>query len=338
MMRGLFITVLFLTSAIPVISQNQVMLDSLELRLKNAESDSIKVQVLLNISHLHYQGQDYLKAARYAQQAATLAHERDEIVLEQRAERHLFAIFFNTSDFKAATVHAFNALKLYEITRDSVGTVAMQINLGAIHDRLEEHDKALEYYLKAQTVLSQVNMDEKTKASYLTSLYNNIANVYQSKSNFQSARDYYEKSLDLARQVKNQQTEGIALNNLGKLYLEDLKQPEKAYQYLMEGLEIRIKLGDKNELPKSYINIANYYRGEKKYSEARQAADQALLLGKEIGSLFTQRDAYQAILLIEKERENFKESLEASENFKRLSDSIQSQLAGGELERLKLQL
>jgi DNA-binding CsgD family transcriptional regulator len=105
----------------------------------------------------------------------------------------------------------------------------------------------------------------------------------------------------------------------------------------MEALEIRIKLGDKNELPKSYINIANYYRGEKKYSEARQAADQALLLGKEIGSLFTQRDAYQAILLIEKERENFKESLEASENFKRLSDSIQSQLAGGELERLKLQ-
>ena len=57
-------------------AQDKIKLDSLELELKNARNDSLRTMVLMDIA-TEYSGNNYLKAAHYAQQAIDLAREKN---------------------------------------------------------------------------------------------------------------------------------------------------------------------------------------------------------------------------------------------------------------------
>jgi tetratricopeptide (TPR) repeat protein len=95
--------------------------------------------------------------------------------------------------------------------------------------------------------------------------------------------------------MNDKRLEGIALNNLGKLYLVDLKQPDKAIDYLLKGLAVRNEVGDKHEITKSYTQLSNYYFLSKNYPEAERMAQLTLKLGQEVGSLEAQRNGYEAL-------------------------------------------
>jgi tetratricopeptide (TPR) repeat protein len=330
------LTILLLLIPLLGFAQNQVRLDSLWLELKNADHDTTKMELLLEISR-YYGSHDFSKAAIHAQEAIDLAREKNNIKYEQRAERVLGAIFFNMGNYKSASVHFFEAMKLYEVSKDSVGIFVILNNLGAVHDRLQDYDQALGYYLKGQSLLTRIMMDPKVKANYLTSIYNNIANIYQTKSDFQSARDYYEKSLQLAREVDNKLMQGIALNNLGKLFTSDIPEPVLAYKYLSEALQIRLQLGNKHEIAKSYNQLSAFYQQQENFEEARKNADMSSTLGSEIGSIEVQREAFDHIWQIEKARGNYQDAFDALTQFKKLSDSIQQQHAVSELAKLQLE-
>lgn len=332
------LVIILILGCLPLIShgQNQVKLDSLELELVNATHDTTRLQLLLEISK-YYSSHDYVKAAQYAEQALDLALEKDNVIFMQKGERALGVLFFNMGNYKSASIHFFNALKFSETNSDSLGIFSMMINLGAVHDRLRDFDKALDYYLRGQTLLTKMSMDPKVKKNYLTSIYNNIANVYHAKENFQSARDYYEKGLALAREVDNKVIQGITLNNLGKLLTTDIPEPDTAYTYLQEALRIRQAFGSKHDIALSYRQLSLFHSAQKNYDEARRTIDLSLKLGKEIGSLEDQCEGYHQVWLVEKERGNYQEALAALTQYKALSDSIQKQQAGSELAKLQLQ-
>jgi tetratricopeptide (TPR) repeat protein len=334
--KATFLTLFFLIWSFAAIAQDQVFIDSLQVLVKTATSDTSQINYLLEISRYHSK-YDFVEAAKYAQRALDLSIEKGLERSQAKAERTLGGVFFEMGDYRSASIQYFRTLKYHERIKDSVGIVIMNVNLGAVHDRLREYDKALEYYLKAQSLLNLVTIDNATRVRYLTTIYNNIANIYQTKKNFQSARQYYEKSLQLSRESDNKKLEGIALNNLGKLYTHDLKEPGKASVYLAEGLKVRKELGDKGEMAKSYIQLSDYLQSQKNYREAENAARQALQLGQEVGSLELQKEGYHSLSNAREATGKFRESLLAYREFKRLSDSIQSQLASREIAKLQLQ-
>lgn len=327
----------FLLFATVAFGQNQVKVDSLQLEHQNAETDTLRVQLLLNISR-HYYGNNYRLAAEYAKQAYELAAKKDLPQLKAISTRSLGNTFFFMGDYKKASQYYFEALKLYEADRDTLGTATLNVNLGAVHDRLSEFDKALAFYLKAQNLLNKLSNARQVESNkMLPTLYNNIANIYQSKGDFKSAQQYYEQAFTLAQETHNKSLQGMALNNLGKLYFTDLKQPQKAFEYLTQGLQVRLEVGDKSEIAKSYIQLSNYYFKMKDYVQARQTSNEAIRLAGEIGALETQKDGYQSLSLTEEALLNYPESLRAFKKFKHLSDSIQHQLAGSEITKLQLQ-
>jgi tetratricopeptide (TPR) repeat protein len=322
--------------ACPCLGQNKVKLDSLELQLTNASHDTTRIQVLLAMASTH-SATDLPQAVAYARQAYDIAVDRKDARALAITSRALANYYFSMSDYKNASVFFFDALRQYETLRDTVGELTMYINLGAIRDRLLEFDKALEFYLKAQAMVNQADLDNKTRLKLLPSLYNNIANIYQTKRDFSAAEQYYTKTLNLAHEAGNKRVEGIALNNLGKLYYLDLNKPDEAIDFLLQGLAVRQELGDKSELAKSYLQLSVYYLRQKKLEEARDVAAKALALGQEVGSLDIQRDGYMSLSDIEEADGNLAKALQSFRSFKTLSDSIQNQLAGGELARLQLQ-
>jgi tetratricopeptide (TPR) repeat protein len=316
-------------------AQNQVKLDSLQLQLKTTDVDTVKIITLLEIARFYF-ATDFVQATAYARQARDLAIEKGHKGLEAKSSRTLGLALFSMGDYKNATSHYFQALKFYEAVHDTSGLMAMNNNLGAVYDRLKDYDQALAYYFKAQDLLNHMN-PELRKNFPLASLYNNIANIYQTKSDFTSALEYYEKSLTMALETKNKTVEGIALNNIGKLYFIDLKQPDKAIGYLLDGLHVREESGDKGEMAKSLVFLSGYYYNQQKFQEGKRYAERAIALGKEIGSLDVQLNGYSSLSENEEGLGHHPESLRAYKQFKRFNDSIQNQSAASEITKLQLQ-
>jgi tetratricopeptide (TPR) repeat protein len=325
---------LFLASVVSL-AQDQVKLDSLQRQLKNASIDTIKIKVLLEISR-YYFNNNYTKSIAAAQEALEIAVEKNYRKYQARASRQLGLAFYSMGDYKNAATHSFNALKFYESEKDSVGILAMCNNMGAIYDRLKDFDKALAYYFKAQDIYN--TSETKFRSLFpLPTLLNNIGNIYQTKRDFHSALQYYEKALSMAEETKSKSVQGIALNNLGKLYLNDLKQPDKAIDYLLKGLKIREEIGEKAEIAKSLVFLSSFYFQQGNIKVGKDYVERAIKLANETGSLEGQMHAYYSLAELEAASAKYEQAFEAYKKFKTFSDSIQNQQATQEITRLQLQ-
>lgn len=330
----LFFSILLIPDSFAM-PQDQPRLDSLLLQLQNAPTDTVKINTLLEISS-YYSAYNLALAVEYARKATELSNKQKLETMSAKANRALGLAYFNVGDYKNASSHFFQALRYYEAAKDTAGIMAIHNNLGVVHDRLKDFDQALQYYFKVQNLYNKV----KSKEGYpfpLPSLYNNIANIYQTKGDIKSALQYYEKSLALAEGAGNTRVQGVALNNIGKLYFIDFKQPEKALDFLLRGLKVREENGDKGEIAKSLVFLGGYYHHQGNFEEGKRYTDRAVLLGKEIGSLEVQLGAYSSLSEIEEGLKHYKESLDAFKNFKRINDSIQRQSTASEITRLQLQ-
>jgi tetratricopeptide (TPR) repeat protein/DNA-binding CsgD family transcriptional regulator len=316
------------------IAQDQPKLDSLLLQLQNTKIDTIKVKTLLQISQ-YYSAFNTTLAVEYARKATDLAVERKLERLSAESNKALGLAYFYMGDYKNASAHSFQALKYFETVRDTSGIMIITNNLGVIHDRLKDFDEALVYYFKVRDLYNKYKPG--TSPFPLPSLYNNIANIYQTKGDYKSALQYYEKSLALAEEAGLKRVQGIALNNIGKLYFLDLKQSGKALDFLLKGLKVREETGDKGEIAKSLIFIGGYYYHMGKFEEGKRYTDRAVKIGKEIGSLEVQLGAYSSLSEIEEGLGHYRESLDAFKSFKHINDSIQSQSTASEITRLQLQ-
>ncbi len=334
-MRKLVIIALLLLPIGVALSQDQVKLDSLQQQLNHADQDTTKLKILIDISLYHF-NTNYGKAADFAQQAKDLAKAKNLKKWEAKADRTLGNTFLAVGDYKKASAHYFDALKFHEADNDTLGIAAACNNLGALYDRLHEFDKALTYYFKARDLLNNLKTDKQSKLR-LPSLFNNIGNVYQSKGDSNSALQYYQKSLALAIETNNKLVQGTAYNNLGKLHLNDIKDPKKALEYLNLGLKVRLETGDKGEIAKSYNILAAYYFQQKLYSKARKAIEEAIKFGKEIGSLEAQLFAYGSLAELEERLGNYKAFAGTYKIYQKLDDSLQNQLVNSEITRLQLQ-
>ena len=331
----LFASIIMLFSEKNGMAQDQVKLDSLLLALKNADADTSKIQSMLEISR-YYFTQDLTLSTDYARQALKLSTQNGFKDLEGKSVRTLGLSLYYIGDYKSAASYYFQALKYYEEVKDTSAIMAVTNNLGAVYDRLEDFDQALTYYFKAQDLCNK--MGNRAKNLFpLPSLLNNIGNIYQSKHDTTSALQYYEKALRLAEEYNNKAVQGIALNNIGKLYFDDLNQPEKAINYLLRGLKVREENGDKGEIAKSLNFLAGYFYQLKKYEEGKGYALRASVIGSEIGSLEIQQQAALTLSQNEEGLRHYEESLEAYKKYKSISDSIQNQSSTSEITRLQFQ-
>ena len=330
----LFFLVIFLHGG-KSFSQNIIKLDSLQLALKRSDTDSARFNTLMQLSDL-YKGTDYLKALEYSRQAKELAKDKELRILELSAETSIGNINISQGQYKLAATHYFTVLKAYEELQDTSGIISLNNNLGAAYDRMGEYDKALASFFKAQEYLN-ASKNSENKKLVLPSIYNNIGNIYQTKGDPKSALTYYEKALDLALQVPQLKARGIAYNNIGKLYFNELNEPDKALEYLTKGLAFREEIGDLGEVARSLVILSNFHFQQKEYAKGKQYAERALEIGEKIGSLDIQSSAFGRLSEIAEANGDFQAALVAYRKSKEFNDSIINQQASREITRIQLQ-
>jgi CHAT domain-containing protein/Tfp pilus assembly protein PilF len=168
-----------------------------------------------------------------------------------------FAKLYNTGDLVNAEETLFLVLKS-EVTLKEPQLVAVYNNLGGVNITLGKYDKAIEYYNKAESLISS----DKQNLKDLAAIYNNKGCLYNIIKSFDLAIEYLEKSIRIYLNLIDQNEKDLtslssAYLNIGIAFLET-KDFSTALDYFNKSADIK----SKNNLPGlalGYLNIAKTY-------------------------------------------------------------------------------
>ncbi|WP_191861059.1 tetratricopeptide repeat-containing sensor histidine kinase [Hanstruepera ponticola] len=174
-------------------------------------------------------------------------------------------------DSEKSSIEALRLLENHEvnaITNES--KVGIYNRLGKTYRSLMEYDKANAYYDKAL----QLTSDQKNK----TILKNNIGYAYLRKGDLNNAEVVLLSVYDKSKAINDSVNLARSADNLGIVYSK--LQDNRAWDYLSEALNIRLKLDSPSDIMSSYYDIAEHFKRHDNFEEANFYAQKALDLAQ----------------------------------------------------------
>ena len=158
--------------------------------------------------------------------AITYANKAVYYATKQNQDEELFYskivlgnVYLENSDFSNALEAYSAAEKLLKSNYKPRDIFILYANFGIIFYNTNKYDLALDYYLKS---LDYAKILNDTKI--FTNIYNNIANTYIEKEDYDNSIKFYSLALEEAKKEKdNYYAIAVLYNNLGYLYQEQKK-------------------------------------------------------------------------------------------------------------------
>ncbi len=318
-------------------AQDQVKIDSLQIRLQNAREDTAKINLLFQLSDI-YGRNDILKALQFSKDALQLSTQLNSDLFIARSYIKLGSHLIVMGNYDEALKNFLTCLKIAETNNFEHEEFIALSDLGVIQDRIDKFDNALKYYFEALNIYTKsIEKGKPLKGiKNIQGLYNNIGNIYLSKKELNTAKEYYLKGLAIAEQKLDYSNIGNICNNLGKL--EDTKKNyDIAYGYLIKSLEARQKINDKSGIAKSYYSLANHYSEMQQPNAALEYAKKSFALSSELNEPLTRKISSMFLYQINKKLGNWQEALRYHEIFQKVSDTLINDNKIQELTRLQMQ-
>ena len=189
---------------------------------------------------------DYVRALHYQLQALRLAEKRNDQKMIAYLCNDLGTVFTEQGNLVKAREYFLKSLKWSEKNNKDLMTVNL-VNLGIVHYRLKEYDRALANYQQALQIREQVLKDK----AGIRSVLNNMGHVYYDQRRFEKAKTAYTKALAIARQIEHREGIATAMISLARIYKEE-KQYVTALPLATEGVARAEEIGIKEETKEGY--------------------------------------------------------------------------------------
>ncbi|HJS56298.1 MAG TPA: tetratricopeptide repeat protein, partial [Chitinophagaceae bacterium] len=127
--------------------------------------------------------------------------------------------------------HFLNALKIAEETKKPIPELKRNcyLNLSTFYARIDDFDKAIDYYMKAHKELDHI---KENNVPYQRAIdFNSIGNLFANKKNYDIAINYFERSIAMADSLKFATLKIPGYVSLLNQYLR-IDQPQKALEYI----------------------------------------------------------------------------------------------------------
>lgn len=161
---------------------------------------------------------------------------------------------------------------------------------------LKERGKA--YYVKGNTdkaitslkkaIVIQSSLKDEVSLARLNA---NLANVYREQSKFFETVKYYNLSLKIFQDNKEENAEADILNNLGLVYF-DINNNELALDYFTKALKLYEKLNLQDKIGNIWLNIGSVYFEDKEYKKSLEYSEKALKILDSNNNLLSSSDCY----------------------------------------------
>jgi len=305
-------------------------IDSLKGLIKTAKEDTIKVNILLDLSKRLYSVEPD-ESIRLGNQANDLAEKLGFKKGVAYALKNIGLAYYTKGKYSETLGYWQQSLKLFEVIGDPLGVSNLLNNIGAIYFNLGNDDQAIEYYLKSLKVSEQLG-DKLRIASALTNIgtvYSNkpathdlalkyclralkiseglvdleaigtisvnIGDIYLSMGDNKNALFYLEKSLEAYR--KSSGDVAYTLNTMGKVYTTQ-GDFDLALQYQNDAYKYARNSDNKLEMARALLGLANTYKKKNNSTLALAYYTKAQTIAKEIGSNNELKDSYEGLALL----------------------------------------
>ena len=121
--------------------------------------------------------------------------------------------------------------------------------------------------------------------------YTNLGNAYRSLGDYKKAIEFHQQSLSIAKGIGDKGAEGGVYGNLGSVY-GCLGDYKKEIEFQGQSLSIAKEIGHKATEQNAYTNLGTAYRNLGDYKEATEFHQQSLSIAKEIGDKRSEGGAY----------------------------------------------
>ena len=217
-------------------------------------------------------------AYHYIQKGLDLAQGQSQGTLINKANIALGILKKNEGNYNDALGYYYQALKVSREYKDQNGIAKAYNNIGVIHQKKLNLDKALEFFNKSLDIKLKINASLKNIAN----TYSNIGIIYKKKGDYGNALKNYSKGLELRLELEDKNGIKNSYINIAGIHKAQ-KQYENAKQYYDKAIKLAIKNTDKKGLANVYNNLGALLRDQEKYREAIIEYRKALNIRKEIG-------------------------------------------------------
>jgi tetratricopeptide (TPR) repeat protein len=216
-----------------------------------------------------------------------------------------------------ALEYFYNSVKAVEDAGNPDEAYTALFHIGYIYSQLEEHEKALDFFHRAEVITRKIH-----DIAQLCEIYRNMSVPFKQLHQVDSAIYYLEKSLVLARKINSVQSVNYGLINIATSYLE-LKDTSRALRYLWQCRSENKGSEVKGSLMECFIELASVYLSLQKTDSAYYYA--ALLINnppRKNETLTLQKKYYNLLSKIYDYKGDYKNSFESYKSYIKLRDSI----------------
>ncbi|HEU5289114.1 MAG TPA: tetratricopeptide repeat protein [Cyclobacteriaceae bacterium] len=298
----LALALLILCFSIPGIGQQEIgqTIDSLRQRLAVSQGPE-RVDILYQLADLYY-NKDMKQSLSLGEEALELATNLKYDRGIQRSHSILRRVHRRLGNYSVSIDLTLKNLPISERLRDTLELMDSYTTLGNIYSGLENFRDAQYYLSKALSLGRKINSPqlanilnylgrsygkmgnydsgqyyiqaallrelEVPQAGYgLSYIYNNLAEIYYYKKEYDKAIEFYSLSTGLAPNKRSEYGMTFTLNGLALVYI-DLKQYDKAIEMALQSIEIGKKNSFRDKTKESYKILYEIYELKKDFKSA----------------------------------------------------------------------
>ncbi len=276
-----------------------VLEKSIHIQYKKTEVPALLQKAVLN---LYLQKKDDAIAILNNCETLALADNNHELLIEV----YIYAYhFYSETDTQKAAGYIYKALEISKAANNVYKQAYALMHIGTLNTILNNNDAALEFYneslallktLKlnisiADNMMCQFNIYYRKKAFHkavecleyaiqlatdcgwnhkIAICYGNLSTTFIQLSNFEAAKQYAEKDIELSAQLNNIYNVGIAKFRLGKIEAA-LGNLQTAIRLINESVEIRKNKITNTQLIQAYQDLYPVYARAEDYKNAFEA-------------------------------------------------------------------
>ncbi len=190
-------------------------------------------------------------------------------------------VFSEQSNYTRALLFYLKSVKIYEALENDVKSSRLYNNIGVVYRSQNLSDDALEYFEKSRQIQSR--LDDPNIGITLT----NMANIYQKDGKYDEAFKLYQEAKFNLDKYPNPRALGEWYNNIG-LYYKSQGNNVKAIGSWNKAITTFEGFDDKFGLSDTYLYLGQFYFEQEDLQNAKQYAQKALGLAKDINIRETQ--------------------------------------------------
>jgi HD-GYP domain-containing protein (c-di-GMP phosphodiesterase class II) len=270
-----------------------------------------------SLSSLQYAQGAYGAALSTLNDAATLARRLRQPAQEAKFLNNAAQILTQLGDHEGALQHLLEAqAKLRDVPEDGRNEIAYLLNVGSLHARMGDQDKARECFAEALTLA-----EERGDAKAATAARNNLANALLERGDHAAAETMFIAALEAARGSGHVSFEVDNLDGLGEVY-RARGWHDRALAIHREALRLSRANDDPEGVMDALVNLGRDHVALNDPVSALEALHEALELALEAQRQQTVFEAHEWLAKVYESRGDLVQALEHFQRFHEVRKNV----------------